>query len=262
LQQVDSLNVDEPEVLLKDVQPFKEVPLSMPSNPASNSTSTFQRLGDVASILFGMPLLALFALSANRNTIGMDTKRWLTVTNSRLAGIWGMAYLLGRLPEFRSLFYYRLGVFWKPATLLCQLVYPRCPALYLYSDSIGPGLFIQHGFATIVSARSIGSNCWINQQVTIGFSDSHNQPTIGNNVTIHCGAIIIGGVSIGDNAVIGAGAVIVRDVPPDSVMVGVPARVIRRNGVRCNDDEFSIQQRRDSERELGFLSGDCRVLLP
>lgn len=232
--------------------------MSAHSNPASNCTSVFQRLIDVASILLGMPLLILYALSANRSTIEIDARRWLTVTHSTLRGVWGMAFLLGRLSEFRSLFYYRLGVFWKPVTWFVQILYPRCPALCLYTHSIGPGLFIQHGFATIVS-RSIGSNCWINQQVTIGFSDSHNQPTIGNNVTIHCGAIIIGGVTIGDNAVVGAGAVVVRDVPPDSVVVGVPARVIRRNGVRSNNDEFSIQQLGNFEDESGFLSGNHRV---
>ena len=54
------------------------------------------------------------------------------------------------------------------------------------------------------------------------------KPTIGNNVELHAGAIIIGGVTIGDNAIIGAGAVVVKDVPENTVAVGNPAKILER----------------------------------
>jgi len=66
--------------------------------------------------------------------------------------------------------------------------------LFITTSDIKGGLFIQHGFATIISAASIGENCWINQQVTIGYSDKTECPHIGNNVHIYAGAKVIGGI--------------------------------------------------------------------
>lgn len=71
-------------------------------------------------------------------------------------------------------------------------------------------------------AKSIGENCWINQQVTIGYRGSE-APFIGDNVTIYAGAIIYGACHLEDGAVIGAGAVVINDVPGDAIAVGVPA---------------------------------------
>ena len=73
----------------------------------------------------------------------------------------------------------------------------------------------------------IGKNCWINQQVTIGFTNDTDCPTFGDNVHICAGAIVVGTVHIGDNSTIGAGAVVVTDIPSNSVAVGVPAKVVR-----------------------------------
>jgi serine O-acetyltransferase len=109
------------------------------------------------------------------------------------------------------------------------------PNLLIYTREIGPGLFIQHGFATIISAEKIGRNCWINQQVTIGFSNDTDCPTIGDNVIIYAGAKIIGKVKIGDNSIVGANAVVVRDVPENCTVVGVPAYIVRRNGVKVKE---------------------------
>ena len=88
--------------------------------------------------------------------------------------------------------------------------------------------FIEHGFSTVIACKQIGDNCWINQQVTIGYSDDVHSPYIGNNVEIKAGAKVIGDVHIGDDVVIGANAVVVKDVPPHSIVVGVPAKIIKR----------------------------------
>ncbi len=116
-----------------------------------------------------------------------------------------------------------------------KIFYKECQTLVIYTKDIGPGLFIQHGICTIISADSIGENCWINQQVTIGYSDKTHRPIIGNNVMITAGAKIIGGVKIGDNVTVGANAVVVKDVPDNCVVVGVPAYIVKRNGVRVNE---------------------------
>lgn len=91
-------------------------------------------------------------------------------------------------------------------------------------------MYIQHGFATIVTAESIGNNVWINQQVTIGYNGA-SAPMIGDNVVIYAGAKIIGGVHIGNNVTVGANAVVTKDIPDNCVVAGVPARIIKMKQV-------------------------------
>lgn len=80
----------------------------------------------------------------------------------------------------------------------------------------------------IGSGVKIGNNCTIYQQVTLG-KNKGEFPVIGDNVTIFAGAKILGGIKIGNNAVIGANAVVLKDVPDDSVAVGVPAKVVKKD---------------------------------
>lgn len=95
---------------------------------------------------------------------------------------------------------------------------------------VGPGLRIDHGHALVVHDRTIiGRNVTLRHSVTIGRRISDTDcPTIGDNVDIGAGAILLGAITIGDRAQIGAGAVVLVDVPPDAVAVGNPARVISR----------------------------------
>lgn len=136
-------------------------------------------------------------------------------------------------PEFRNLFYFRIGPTWIFFNLMCR----RLSSLHLHATEIGPGLFIEHGFSTIVAARKIGKNCWINQQVTVGYSNAVDCPEIGDNVVISAGAKIIGDVLVGHNSRIGANAVVVKNVPPNCTVVGVPARIVRINGEKVQETE-------------------------
>lgn len=174
-----------------------------------------------------LPFLALLLIAGRNNYIFADVNRWAEVYDDReLTGI--MSYMsafcrfMTFFPEFRSIFYFRV----RAARFFSFLLRPM-PTLFIHTKDIGPGLFIQHGFATIITANRIGKNCWINQQVTIGFSNKPDAPVIGDNVTISAGAIVIGAVVIGDGARIGAGSVVTKDVEPNAVVVGVPARAIR-----------------------------------
>lgn len=99
------------------------------------------------------------------------------------------------------------------------MLWPILDSLYINTHSIGEGLYIQHRFSTIISAKKIGDGCFINQQVTIGF-EGNDSPIIGNNVRICCGAKVIGKLSIGDNSIVGANAVVVNDVPTDVTVGG------------------------------------------
>jgi len=94
------------------------------------------------------------------------------------------------------------------------------------NSKIGGGLLIPHPNGIVVhSSASIGVNCLIFQQVTIG-SDGAGVPTIGGHVDIGAGAKVLGAITVGDHAKIGANAVVLTDVPPGATAVGVPARVL------------------------------------
>ena len=123
---------------------------------------------------------------------------------------------------------YRLDELSDKCALLVLLAnYPEFRNLYIYAKEIGGGLFIQHGFATMISAEYIGENCWINQQVTIGYNVQGKAPYIGNNVMITCGAKVLGDIRIGNDVVIGANAVVIRDVESGATMGGVPAKKLK-----------------------------------
>ncbi len=109
------------------------------------------------------------------------------------------------------------------------MLFPGMDTLYINTPEIGPRLFIQHGFATNISAKRIGSDCWINQQVTIGYTFDSEPPVIGNGVRISAGAKVLGQIKIGDNAIIAANAAVVKSVEENMVVGGVPAKIIGEN---------------------------------
>jgi len=94
------------------------------------------------------------------------------------------------------------------------------------SKKIGGGLYAPHAFSTILGAGPIGRNFTVIQGTTIG-KKNDKFPVIGDNVTFGANVIVIGGVTIGDNVTVGAGSVVTKDVPPNTVVAGVPAKVIK-----------------------------------
>lgn len=162
--------------------------------------------------------------------IRKDLARWKEVHGLAYPDSISMAWLLYHIPEFRNLVIYRLSKY-PIRRRIVALFYPPMQTLYLYTPDIGGGLYIQHGFATMIAAKSIGENCWINQQVTIGYRGSGEPPVIGNNVTITCGAKVLGDIRIGNSVTVGANAVVIRDVPDHCVVGGIPAKVLKTNTI-------------------------------
>jgi serine O-acetyltransferase len=111
---------------------------------------------------------------------------------------------------------YRMGISIPPAT------------------EIGSGFYIGHFGGIVVSCHAvIGRNCNISQGVTIGRANrgrNKGYPVLGDNVYIGPGAVIAGSVRVGNNVAIGANCVVTSDVPDDAVVVGIPGRVISRDG--------------------------------
>ncbi|MGP1992292.1 serine O-acetyltransferase [Zobellia laminariae] len=186
----------------------------------------------ILSALRLFPHILLFNLHKNKQIIHYDVERWLSNTDSTKNIQLGFLTLMTIFPEYRNLFYKRIGGISSLINWLC----PRMNTLFILTDDIGPGLFIQHGFSTIIAAKSIGRDCWINQQVTIGFSNKTDSPELGDNVTINAGAKIIGKVKMGNNSKAGANSVVVKDVPENCTVVGIPAYIIRRNGIKVKEE--------------------------
>lgn len=155
-----------------------------------------------------------------------DLARWKEIHHLTCSDRAAMAQLLWRYKEFRNLVIYRNRNH-PIRRRIIALFYPPMETLYIDAFEIGGGLYIQHGFATMIAAKSIGENCWINQQVTIGYNGLGDPPIIGDNVTITCGAKVLGSIHVGDHVIVGANAVVIRDVPDGCVVGGIPAKVIK-----------------------------------
>ena len=94
-------------------------------------------------------------------------------------------------------------------------------------SKVGEGLVLGHGFSIECIAESIGKNCSIYQQSTIGFTRK-GCPTIGDNVWLGGSTVVCPGVHIGNNVVVGAGSVVTKDIPDWCIAAGNPCRVIRK----------------------------------
>lgn len=136
-----------------------------------------------------------------------------------------------------------LYTFYSLAHLLYKWKIPFLPSLikllifFIYNSNIpfqckiGKGSsFGYGGIGVVIHKRStIGENCVIGTNVTIGGKAPHYKvPVIGNNVYIATGAKILGPVSIGNNVIVGANAVVINDVPDNSTVAGVPAKIIKK----------------------------------
>ena len=112
---------------------------------------------------------------------------------------------------------------------------------------VGKGIFIDHGSGVVIGETSeIGDGCTIYQGVTLGgtsLSHGKRHPTLGRNVTVGVNSSVLGAITIGDNARVGGGSVVVKDVPANATVVGVPARVVARDGkpVRAVPDRPQVE---------------------
>ena len=113
--------------------------------------------------------------------------------------------------------------------------------------TIGEGLFIDHGTGVVIGETTeIGDNVTLYQGVTLGGTGKEKgkrHPTIGNNVVVATGAKVLGSFKVGDNSKIGAGSVVLKEVPPNSTVVGIPGKVVIHEG----------------EKIISRLSGDVDI---
>lgn len=131
--------------------------------------------------------------------------------------------------------------------------------------TIGRRLVIDHGTGIVIGETAeIGDDVLIYQGVTLGGTgkdEGKRHPTIGNNVMISAGAKVLGPIKVGDNARIAAGAVVLKEVPANSTVVGVPAKVVRQNGKKVERkplDQIHISD--PIEQEINALKNEIKSL--
>ena len=177
------------------------------------------------------PVYICVLLSPHKRLIEKDIKRWCEICQLDWGFFECLNWFLTDNKAFRNLLQHRLK---NPSRsmkcwihyAIARILWKPLDSLYLNTLDIGGGLYIQHGFSTIVSAKKIGENCRIFQQVTIGYKGT-GSPVMEDNVSVTCGAKVLGGVTMHRNSIAAAGAVVIDDVPENAIVGGVPAKVIR-----------------------------------
>ena len=164
----------------------------------------------------------------------------------------------------RAHFYYKHGLMFLARWVSQRAV--RKTGIEIHPGAtIGRRLVIDHGMGIVIGETTeIGDDVLIYQGVTLGGTGKDTgkrHPTIGNNVMISAGAKVLGPFKIGDNSRVAAGAVVLEEVPPNSTVVGIPARVVRQDGKKVEQlDQIHIpdpvKQKMDGlEERIAQLEG-------
>lgn len=171
-----------------------------------------------------IPHILIFYVHKNKHLINADVIQSykLMERDYKYKQPLDLLYLLTFCRQFRNLFYYRT----RPFSSLLNILCPQLPNLQIATKTIGGGLAIIHGYATAIGAESIGENCVIFQQVTIG-GTIHGAPTLLNNVKVYAGAVLIGKITIGNNVVIGANATVYTNIPDNCTVLPGTSKVMR-----------------------------------
>lgn len=151
-------------------------------------------------------------------------------------------------PSFKAIIGYRVAhkLFVKKHYFLARWISQRTvrkTGIEIHPGAtIGKGLFIDHGNGVIIGETAIiGDNVTLYQGVTLGGTGKEKgkrHPTIGDNVMVSAGAKVLGSFTVGENSKIGAGSVVLTEVPPNSTVVGVPGRVVKRDNVRMPREDL------------------------
>ena len=193
----------------------------------------------IKSIIY-IPHIIAYLCSDKKSLIDEDCRVNMIHRHRSYNGLLSLLFML-QDDYFVRLFYYRIG----SVSALFSWYRSGDKTYQIVCRQIQGGVYCRHSFATILSGQSIGKNFSHRHCLTLGNKadsitigpdgsirknlDNNDSPIIGDNVTVGANVVIIGGIKIGNNVVIGAGAVVTKSIPDDCVVVGNPARIIKRN---------------------------------
>lgn len=200
-------------------------------------------------------------------------------------GFWGRIEVLLTYSGFHAIvmhrfthFLHNLGIPFIPR-LLSQINRFMTGIEIHPAAKIGQGFFIDHGMSVVIGETTeIGDNVTLFQAVTLGGTGKEKgkrHPTLKNNVVVGAGAKVLGNITIGNDVYIGANAVVLRDIPDNCTVVGVPGRIIRREGKRVSPSltfdhvhipdpirerlEYLQEQIKCIEEHLKCVEKECKV---
>jgi serine O-acetyltransferase len=164
-----------------------------------------------------------------------------------------------RQRTFRTIAYYRASTArLRRVAQVLSLFAPGAPAMEIYDTKVGGGLKIRHGNGTVIRAESLGQDCEVYQQVTVGHGRG-GFPVIGDRVDLCAGAVVFGGIRVGNDVIIGAGAVVSKDVPDRAIMVGNPARQVGTTmGLRAAEIAWTSMGSRNGNGAAAVTRSDPR----
>ena len=178
-----------------------------------------------------LPVYLCAMCSRQKHLIIEDVARWNKIDQVRFNTFESINWYMTYKKEFRNLIMHRLKNPSRSVSswvhfIIARVLWKPLESLYIYTREIGGGLYIQHGFSTIITAEKIGKNCRIYQQVTIGYKNGTSPPILEDNVSVACGAKVLGNITMHSNSIAGAGSVVIKDVPENAIIGGVPGKVI------------------------------------
>ena len=192
----------------------------------------------VEILFYGRSLLSwlLYRFGPAKSFLDEDMKRSAYMTPYSYPGFKLLNYLMIYNKPFRSVFYLRLRK---------VRVFPRLNHIFYrpldsieFGDNIESGLLVFHNTGCVVYTERAGKNLTVGHLVTIGEGPAdetgRTDPIIGDNVRIFTGSIVFGPITVGNNVTIGAGTVLYKSVPDNCIVVGNPARIIKKDGEKCN----------------------------
>lgn len=190
--------------------------------------STYYKLANLLKYIFNwwrtIPCQIAFLLVSAR-------KKKLIISDA--ATYSNMVRMLVFFSYYRNLFYHRIG----RISYLFSWILPGDKSIILpYGTPIGESAHFVHNYGSHLSAESIGNKFRCYQYVVIGSKRylDNGRPIIGNNVTCGTGAVIVGNIKIGNNVNIGANTFINHSIPDGCTVIGNPARIIKKDGIKTD----------------------------
>ena len=185
----------------------------------------------VLGIILFIPHLLIYLLQIGGGKTKQDLIAYKHHRGIKRNDVYSFLYFLIFCPEYRNVFYFRLPKIVRVPLYYCP---PRMTLhIWTKSHNVGGGLYVGHGWGTVINAKEIGKNCVVGQNVTIG-SRNLKEPVLGDNVDVYANAIVLGDITIGNNTKIGAGAVVVKNVPSNCIVVPAKSNIIRKDGIRVS----------------------------